>query len=111
MPNDNVNGAARKHFLARVRDKVIFLADMCMPAMLRDALDELNELIMGGRGLGVTEASPFPKDELDRLAEELGNLRASDKMEAMRFLVGRLIGQGIPEESFKGFPRPIEEVV
>ncbi len=111
MPNETGNGAARKHFRARVRDKVIFLADMCMPATLRAALDDLNELVIGGRGLGVTEALPFPEDELNRLAEELGRKRASDKMEALRFLVGKLIKQGVADEVFKGFPRPVPVIV
>ena len=112
MPNET-NGSARKYFRARVRDKVIFIIDQCMPEMVGTALDDLNELVMGGRGLGVTEALPFPEDELNRLAEELGRLRATDKMEALRFLVGKLIEQGIPDEAFKGFPRPVpvEEVV
>ncbi len=101
---------AKEFFRTQIREKVLSIADSELsPRMTVIALEELNNLLRGGRSLRVTEATQFLGEEFSELCNELRRLKSSSqKEESCLLLIEALIKQGVARETFEGLLQPAE---
>ncbi|MBX4187089.1 MAG: hypothetical protein KW802_02415 [Candidatus Doudnabacteria bacterium] len=72
---EELKDAATKSYNGQMQKKCLWLTDEVWPKNIDYAVQAINNAIIAGKALGVTEATPFSPEEIAEIAEDLSPLR------------------------------------
>ena len=94
--------AAVEAFAEQVLDKVEYVSHYTTPDRVKDKLDELNQILEAGCGVGVTSVKKFEEQELKEIALHLKPMRTLNmRKETMEELIAALREKGMEDAVIK----------
>jgi len=99
LDKEALKESARKAFVEKVREKVIFISNDCWASKVENALTELNEIIAAGKEMGVTYTTPMSDPEKKEAVKDLNTLLTLGmKLEARYYVIDLLKSHGIDSD-------------